>query len=658
MKKQTNNSALYTLITVFFFWGFFGASNGVFIPFCKTYFQLDQFQAQLVEFAFYGAYFVGALILFIWSSFSKKDILNNWGYKKGIIYGLLISAIGAFIMWPAVNGSSFGDTEVFYYVLAVLFIVGLGFALQQTAANPFAVSLGDPSNGSNRLNLAGGINSFGTAIGPILIAVIIFGSVSLSSDEINNRIIDGELTLGPLQLLYLGVAIAFLLVAAFFYFSKNLPDAKNDEPFEPANKSMIILIILTLVITICFGWIFYSYGEGFANKNFKSEIEKVKKEVGINLKITENENVSIQKLDFVFSKENPIDNLNMIDEKIVKRRAKISKVDIANLKPLGYSIDSIEKNPDNWVKQDRKILFELTNDEAIKKATPKRVEEYRLIALIIALVLTFALIFFGYFRSSKKPDGWGALKYPQLAWGMLAIFTYVGVEVTIQSNLGELLKNDIGDGFNALGLKAMSEAESAKYIALYWGGLMIGRWTGSLGVFNLSKIMKRVLIFLTPFIAFAVVIAVNYLTSPISVTEIGIFSILILIQILGFYLAKDNAVKTMTIFSSFGIIAMLVGIIEDGNLALFSLLTGGLFCSIMWPCIFSLSIKGIGKYTSQGASFLVMMILGGAIIPPLQGKLADISGIQNSYWVAVICFVFLLIYSVMTNKILTKQKLI
>ena len=117
MKKQTNNSALYTLITVFFFWGFFGASNGVFIPFCKTYFQLDQFQAQLVEFAFYGAYFVGALILFIWSSFSKKDILNNWGYKKGIIYGLLISAIGAFIMWPAVNGSSFGDTEVFYYYL-------------------------------------------------------------------------------------------------------------------------------------------------------------------------------------------------------------------------------------------------------------------------------------------------------------------------------------------------------------------------------------------------------------------------------------------------------------------------------------------------------------------------------------------------------------
>lgn len=642
MKKQ-NNSALYTLITVFFFWGFFGASNGVFIPFCKTYFQLDQFQAQLVEFAFYGAYFAGALILFIWSSFSKKDILNNWGYKKGIVYGLLISAIGAFIMWPAVNGSNFGDTQVFYYVLAVLFIVGLGFALQQTAANPFAVSLGDPSTGSNRLNLAGGVNSFGTAIGPILIAVIIFGSVSLSSEEINNRIVDGELTLGPLQLLYLGVAIAFLLVAAFFYFSKNLPDAKNDEPFEPANKSKNVLISLTIVITICFGWIFYSYGEGFAKDNFQNEIEKIVSENGYNI-----DNGEIELIDKTFNLEdNEINDitsvLSSVDQISLERRTKVAKSE--SLTPVGFNK---QQNP----------LFKLTDQEALKKATPEWVELYRLYALLFALIFTFGIIFYGYISSSKKPDGWGALKYPQLAWGMLAIFTYVGVEVTIQSNLGELLKKDIGNGLNAIGLNVMSEAESAKYIALYWGGLMIGRWTGSLGVFNLSKTMKNTLLFITPFIAFGVVIAVNYLTNPINITEIGIFSVLIMIQILGFYLAKDNAVKTMAIFSSFGIIAMIIGLYSEGNLALFSLLTGGLFCSIMWPCIFSLSIKGIGKYTSQGASFLVMMILGGAIIPPLQGKLADISGIQNSYWVAVICFVFLLIYSIMTNKILTKQKLI
>ena len=546
--KNQNNSALFTLITVFFFWGFFGASNGVFIPFCKTYFQIDQFQAQLVEFAFYGAYFIGALILFIWSSYSKKDILNNWGYKKGIIYGLIISIFGALIMYPSVNGAEQGDTQVFYYVLIALFIIGLGFSLQQTAANPFAVSLGDPSTGSNRLNLAGGVNSFGTAIGPILIAFVLFGSAS----EVNWDIIE----LSSVQGLYIAVAIAFLLVAGFFYLSKKLPDAKNDEPFESASKAKTMLIVMTLIMTLCFGWIFYSYTPAF-------------------------ENSSVEDLEIT-----------------------------------------------------------------------------RLVLTLVCLISVFALVFRANSSASKNSEGWGALKYPQLAWGMLAIFTYVGVEVTIQSNLGELLKADIGEGINAIGLPVLDEAQSAKYIALYWGGLMIGRWTGSIGAFDISESLKKILLFITPFIAFGVVIAVNAFSNPLTFSEIGIFSLLIVIQIIGFYLAKDNALKIMAIFSLLGVIAMLIGIFGSGEIALFAFLTGGLFCSIMWPCIFSLSITGLGKYTSQGSSFLVMMILGGAIIPPLQGKLADIFGMITSYWVAVLCFVFLLIYSITTKQILSKQKLI
>jgi len=165
MTNQNNKSASTTLVTVFFFWGFIAASNGVFIPFCKTYFSIDQFQSQLVDFAFYGAYYIGALLLFVMSSTIKKDILNNWGYKSGIVYGLLMSAVGAFVMCLVVNGSEQGQTQVFYLVLLALFIVGLGFSLQQTAANPFAIALGDPKTGSHRLNLAGGINSFGQPLG-------------------------------------------------------------------------------------------------------------------------------------------------------------------------------------------------------------------------------------------------------------------------------------------------------------------------------------------------------------------------------------------------------------------------------------------------------------------------------------------------------------
>ncbi|MCS6807675.1 MAG: MFS transporter, partial [Bacteroidota bacterium] len=83
-----------TLVTVFFFWGFLAASNGVFIPFCKVHFQLTQFQSQLIDLAFYFAYFMGSLLLYGVERLLGIDLLNKIGYKRGIIYGLLISACG------------------------------------------------------------------------------------------------------------------------------------------------------------------------------------------------------------------------------------------------------------------------------------------------------------------------------------------------------------------------------------------------------------------------------------------------------------------------------------------------------------------------------------------------------------------------------------
>jgi FHS family L-fucose permease-like MFS transporter len=553
MSTKNNQSALTTLVTVFFFWGFIAASNGVFIPFCKTYFNIDQFQSQLVDFAFYGAYYLGALFLFVMSSSIKKDVLNNWGYKKGIIYGLLISALGALLMYPFIDGAQQGDTPVFYLVLVALFIVGLGFSLQQTAANPFVYSLGDPNKGSQRLNLAGGVNSFGTTIGPIVIALIIFGSTPLSGDELNQMIKNNEITLTTVQLLYIGVGVLFLAAAALFHFSKKLKNTKSDDSFEPANKAKNTLIALTIIIAICFGLIFNTYTSG---------------------------------------------------------------------------------------------------EEALAS-----VENTRLILLFIALLAVVGSVFFANSRASKNPIGWGAMKYPQLVLGMLAIFTYVGVEVTIQSNLGELLKSvaDKVNNLNPLGLKVMNDAEIAPFISLYWGGLMIGRWVGAIAVFNPSKGLKKWLLILVPYIAFGVILLVNY--GKYSSNEILLFSICVAAQIGGFFLAKDNPIVTLKIFSILGIVGMVIGVFASGQLALFALLSGGLFCSIMWPCIFALSITGLGKYTAQGSAFLIMMILGGAIIPPLQGKLADIFSIQSSYWIAVLCFVYLLFYTFKTKTALQKQGL-
>lgn len=553
MNTNKNQSALTTLVTVFFFWGFIAASNGVFIPFCKTYFSIDQFQSQLVDFAFYGAYYLGALLLFVISSSLKKDILNSWGYKTGIVYGLLISALGALLMFPFIDGAKQGDTPVFYLVLLALFIVGLGFSLQQTAANPFVISLGEEKSGSQRLNLAGGVNSFGTTIGPIVIALIIFGSSPLSGDELNEMIINNEIKLTTIQYLYIGVGLLFLAASALFYFSKKLPNSKTNELFEPANKAKNILILLTIIIAICFGLIFSTY--------------------------TTSNNISL----------------------------------------------SVETN--------------------------------RLSLLIIALIAVIGCIFYANSKASKNSKGWGAMKYPQLVLGMLAIFTYVGVEVTIQSNLGELLKSvsDKVKNLNPLGLEVMNDAEIAPFISLYWGGLMIGRWVGAITVFNPSKGLKKWLLIIVPYIAFGVILLVNY--GKYTSFEILLFSICIATQVGGFLIAKDKPIRTLKIFSSLGIIGMIIGVFSSGNLALYALLSGGLFCSIMWPCIFTLSLTGLGKYTAQGSAFLIMMILGGAIIPPLQGKLADIFSIQSSYWIAVVCFVYLLFYSYKTKTTLIKQGL-
>lgn len=554
MSTKNNQSALTTLVTVFFFWGFIAASNGVFIPFCKTYFNIDQFQSQLVDFAFYGAYYLGALSLFVMSSSIKKDVLNSWGYKTAIVYGLLVSAVGALIMLPFISGTTQGDTPVFYLVLLALFIVGLGFSLQQTAANPFVISLGDIDNGSQRLNLAGGVNSLGTTIGPIVIALIIFGSTPLTGDELNQMILNNQIKLTTIQYLYLVVGFLFLAAAALFYFSRKLPNTKTEATFEPAKRAKNTLILLTLVIVICFGVIFKSY-------------------------------------------------------------------------------------------------------TASGNAVSDAVENTRLTLLIIALLAVVGCLIYANMKAFKKAEGWGAMKYPQLVLGMMAIFTYVGVEVTIQSNLGELLKSvsDKVNNLNPLGLKVMNDAEIAPFISLYWGGLMIGRWVGAIAVFNPSKGLKKWLLILVPYTALAVILLVNY--GQYSYFEILLFSFCIAIQIGGFFLAKDNPIKTLKIFSLLGIVGMAIGVFAAGELALYALLSGGLFCSIMWPCIFTLSIAGLGKYTAQGSAFLIMMILGGAIIPPLQGKLADIFSIQSSYWVAILCFVYLLIYTYRTKSALQKQGL-
>ena len=247
-KIPTNYGALGTLITVFFFWGFIASGNSVFIPFCKHYFNLDQFQSQLIDFAFYLAYYIGALVLFVYGAFGGKDLVGKWGYKRSIVYGLLFSAIGAAAMIIAVNANTFAG------MLVGLFIVALGFSLQQTAAQPFSIALGDPSTGTGRVNLGGGVNSFGTAIGPLVVAFALFGTTAAITDD---KI--ASLGLSKVIFLYSGVGVLFIAAAALFYFSKKVPAGISLEKTEAANKALYTLLIMTGLLIIMFVPVFSSY---------------------------------------------------------------------------------------------------------------------------------------------------------------------------------------------------------------------------------------------------------------------------------------------------------------------------------------------------------------------------------------------------------------
>ena len=276
---------------------------------------------------------------------------------------------------------------------------------------------------------------------------------------------------------------------------------------------------------------------------------------------------------------------------------------------------------------------------------------WTLLSLFVIVISLLSVYLFA--NTDKNKDSWGAMQYPQLVLGMLAIFTYVGVEVTIGSNLGELLKFDSGNGLNPIGIPTMSDSQITPLISMYWGGLMIGRWAGAIAVFNPVGKLKTWLYILIPYLAFGVVLFANSI-SGFDVSILYIFSICVALQIGGFFIGKEKPALTLKIFGLLGVLSVIVGLFSSGNLALFAFLSGGLFCSIMWPSIFALSINGLGKYTSQGSSFLVMMILGGAIIPPLQGKLADIYGIHESYWIAVICFLYIIYFAQKTQKIIKK----
>jgi len=187
----------------------------------------------------------------------------------------------------------------------------------------------------------------------------------------------------------------------------------------------------------------------------------------------------------------------------------------------------------------------------------------------------------------------------------------------------------------------LSEIEASKYVSIYWGGQMIGRF---LGAVSLSKTknssLKYLGMVLIPVAAFvAIMLAYGFETALI-------YGAFLVVNLLAFFLGKSLPHRTLYIFAFINIVLLAIALTSSGPVALWTIIAIGLFNSIMWSNIFTLAIAGLGRYTSQGSSLLVMMILGGAILPVFQGLLADNYGVHISFVIPVFSYIYIAFYGI------------
>lgn len=445
--RQTYRGPFAIMTVLFFMWGFMTVFNDILIPRFKDAFTLDYFHAMLVQFAFFGAYFIGSLLYFA-ISVATGDPIARLGYKNGVVIGLVISALGSAIFWPAATTLSFP------LFLLALFVVGLGFAMLQIAANPYVTILGPERTASSRLNLAQAFNSLGTTLGPLVGGYLIF----------QYFVRTGAHGADSVKVPYLAFGIVFAVLAVIFFFVR-LPD---------------------------------------------------------------------------------------IDE-------------------------------------------------------------------------------------GKIEPGFAALKFPHVDLGMLAIFLYVGGEVAVGSSI-----------INFLGqpeVAGLTQLEASGYVSLFWFGMLIGRFMAAVELSDLSPRTKQLLLAAIPLAAFAVLVMIR------GWATVQMYLPLLLLCWLLFQFGKSLAARTLMIFSLACVALLATAIFAGGKLAMWCVIGAGLFTSIGWSNTFSLAIEGTGIYKSQASSLLVMAILGGAILPPLQGHIADRWNLQLSYIVPLVAYAYVAFYGWKGHKI-------
>lgn len=280
----------------------------------------------------------------------------------------------------------------------------------------------------------------------------------------------------------------------------------------------------------------------------------------------------------------------------------------------------------------------LQNTEIVDVSTVQGPYIFLAIALIVIGIIFYFLKLPAIEYEEATRTGFSLWKYPQLYLGAIAIFCYVGAEIAIGSFLVEYFKSEPSI--------LLDVKTAGSYVAYYWGGAMVGRFMGAIALGSSEKTGRKALEMLAiPAIAFAVVFAVASARGLPTAMAFG-FLAMMLLNYFAFLLGKNTPPAILALFAGFNILLLLLTMSTGGKAALWSVLGIGLFNSIMWSNIFTLAIARLKQYTSIGSSLLVMMIVGGAVIPLLQGFVADLPGVgvKLSFVVPMAAYGYLVFY--------------
>jgi len=530
--------AMAVLTTIFFMWGFLTVLNDILIPHLKAVFELNYARAMLVQFTFFGAYFLMSL--------PAGRLVAALGYKKGIVAGLVIAALGAFGFWPAAQLHSYAA------FLGALFVLATGITVLQVAANPYVALLGPERTSSSRLTLAQAMNSLGTTLGPLFGGLLILSAVSsgvpgdMHKAPETVQLVQTLNTAAPTEAVEaIKQAPAPRLVAAINYASAS---ALERLPADQVAASLT----------------------PFTSAQLADVLDKLPGSVLLDTLAKQ----SPQQLAAL-----PADRLTGALDKLIASR--LDTADSARLAAVRAS-----------------LLPETV--QQLQSYRQKQAEMVQVPYLGLGLALLALAVGVGLFKlptlteSTERADTqhhtlMDALRHSHVFFGVLAIFFYVGAEVSIGSFLVNYLSlPEIGH---------MSEQQAVRYVPMYWGGAMVGRLAGSA------------------------------------------------------LLMRFDPRKLLAVFAGIAGLLVLTTMLTHGTPAMGSVIAIGLFNSIMFPTIFALGIERMGPLTGKASSLLIMAIVGGALLPWIQGNLADQIGIQHAFVLPMLCYGYIVFYGLRGSQI-------